>query len=1018
MNSSLAIPEGLRQQFDQLERRLWRFDTIVALCGCACALLLSYALIFVSDRLWDTPQWLRVIFTGGGVVAFFAFILGYGRRWIWGSRTFPALATLVQKRYRRLGDRLLGIVELADEKRRPANFSPALCQAAIGQVASEAAKVDFRQAVGTKRPRQYFLASLAAIALAAAFCIIAPQAGWNALWRWAMPTFHIARYTFVSLENLPDHLVVAHGEPFEIEVGVAAHSFLRPTEMTAQFEKQALLTAPVRHGSAVFSIAGQTQPGALTFRAGDIKRSIRIEPEFRPEIKQLTARIEMPAYLEYPKLEEKIDRGSLIFLKGSRVSFSGETTRALDRASIGAQPLRIDGATFFTQPMLPEGASQLSFTWKDKLGLASAAPAIIRLQEKEDAEPQVECRGLAGAIAILEEEVVHIDIAAADDYGICNVGVRWLTTPGHGKQLASAPVEHTLAFGRAQDRNLTTRYDFSPALLHIPADTNVTFCATVTDHFPQRAESLSEVHQIYVLSREAHARLIQEQLEKIMEQLEELTRRQEALLEGGKNVRAQTPQKLADSSSEKKLAEQAAEQKETAEQLRQLAQKTAETMREAMRNQNISQSTLQEWAQHAAAMQSLSQQEMPAAAQSLDSAKSDANDRAPKLDQAVAQESEILKKLHEMQKGADKSLEKLMTQNLAMRLRKIAGQEKGIVDDFQKILPETIGMKPEQLLQRPFATTFDLVRSIEIVAEPKETVERMTDLHAALREDSRELQMEIGRLFERTKLERFGDVANEMDKAKTDEGLEKLGQLIQKNVTVRAMQGAAEWSKRFNQWADRLSEKDDSKSGSGEGEGEPDMKAMLALMRLRQSEAALRDRTGALEQQKESNPRYDMEAEGTALAQTGVKTGVDQLQADPTFPVPPETLAPIGQAMGDASALLIKPETGAPTVAAETDAIDLLDEIIMSESQKSGKNSKAMAGLMRMMGMGKTPGGNTAGGDTDRPNIVVPGTRASSRPDTHRVVQASGITGAPVPAEFREAIENYQRAIEQEGSKP
>ena len=406
MNGSLAIPEGLRKQFDKLEKRLWRFDAIVAACGAVCSLLLSYALIFISDRLWDTPPFFRVIFTGAGVVAFGFFLYGYGRRWVWGDRSFPALATLVQRRYRRLGDRLLGIVELADEHRRPANFSPALCKAAIDQVANEASKVDFQQAVGTKRPRRYFFGLMAAGLLAAIFWILAPQAGWNALMRWLKPATDMERYTFVSLDNLPDHLVVAHGEPFDLAVGLSAHSLLHPSEVTAQFEKQDPTSAPVKSGVALLHLAGQTESIMLTLSAGDVSRQIRIDPEYRPELKLLAAHIDLPAYLKYPAYDQKIEGGQLIYLKGSNIAFKGQATRPLKEAALTVADkqtqLQIEGDTFSTAPAQVQAIGQWTFTWKDSFGLDAVAPMKIRLQEKADEPPQVDCRGLAGTIAILE----------------------------------------------------------------------------------------------------------------------------------------------------------------------------------------------------------------------------------------------------------------------------------------------------------------------------------------------------------------------------------------------------------------------------------------------------------------------------------------------------------------------------------------------------------------------------------------------------------------------------------------
>ena len=69
------------------------------------------------------------------------------------------------------------------------------------------------------------------------------------------------------------------------------------------------------------------------------------------------------------------------------------------------------------------------------------------------------------------------------------------------------------------------------------------------------------------------------------------------------------------------------------------------------------------------------------------------------------------------------------------------------------------------------------------------------------------------------------------------------------------------------------------------------------------------------------------------------------------------------------------------------------------------------------------PGGNSGkgyfgGGDTDRQNEHIPGTRVGNVSDERHVLQASGNAGAPLPSEFRDAIESYQRAIEQEPTGP
>lgn len=1007
MKHELSIPEGLRKQFEQLEQRLWRFDTIVCACGAIGSLVLSYGLIFISDRLWDTPALLRLIFTLAGIASCGAFLYGYGSRWVWGTRSFPVMARLVQRRYRRLGDRLLGIVELANEDKRPANFSPALVKAAIEQVANEASKVDFDQAVETKRPRRYAFALIAAVAVAAVFFLVAPQAGWNALMRWFRPGAE--RYTFVNLENLPDHLVVPQGEPFDLAVGLSAHSLLHPSTVKAQFERQEPTSAPVKSGVAVLHLAGQTQPVMLSLSAGDITRRIRIDPEFRPELKQLSAHVDLPTYLQYPAYDQKVEGGSFTYLKGSTVAFNGEATRALKQARLDIEKkltsLKVNGSNFSTGSTILDGNAQWAFTWKDQLGLDAPAEMKLHIQQKDDAPPAVDCRGMAGTIAILQDETVHVDVASEDDYGIQTVGVRWQIA-AKGAENASTPEERKIAEAGPQDKTCKGQFDFSPKLLHIPEDTAVAFCATATDRFPGRLAALSSVHQIYVLSRESHARLIQDELEKLNAELEELTRKQESLLEAAKTTRQQDPSKLSNDDTGKKLDDQQNEQKETADQLEKLAEKTAETMKEAGKNPDISPKTLQQWAKNAEMMNSLAQNNMPNAAQTLANAQATPNDRAPKLDQATAQEQEILKQMQQMQNDSEKSMEKLMMENLALRLRKIATSEKSIADNFQKMLPDIIGARADQL-----------------GAEAKQALADMAKLQDTSQKESTKVQGEITRMFERTKLDRYGDVSAAMEDSSTDESLGKLIKVVQDNVSVQAIQSTTAWGQQFEYWAQRIEDKDDSKQDDqngqgGQGNGQMDP-ALMALLKLRQQQDMIRERTQALERQKKFDETYDADAKATSKEQEEARANSQQLQDDPQFPVPADQIGQVTKAMREAKELLDKPETGEATVGDQTDAINLLDQIIQDMAKKSGKS---MSSLMAMMGA--KPGSSNSGtgyfggGSTDRANVRVQGSRNGEASEQRHVMQASGSEGAPLPAEYRDAIENYQRAVGQEKATP
>jgi hypothetical protein len=992
----IALPASLTRQFDSLKRRLWRIDALAALTGGVGSLLLSFALQFVSDRFWDTPALLRVLFAVCGWGGFAVFAIGYGNRWIWKRRSIRELAVIVQKRYRRLGDRLLGIVELADPGARPSNYSVELCHAAIAQVAGEASSFDFGQAAVQRQSRRQLIAFGALALLVLAVAIVAPDAGRNALMRWFWPTAKIDRYTFVTIDSLPHYLVVAKGEPFDIAVGVARNSFWRPQTARSHFGGQPETIAPIHDGIATFHLPGQTEDCWLWLSVGDVTRAIKIRPVVRTDLRQLRARLTLPAYLQYPDQEKAIDSGGFTFLPGTSAVFTGEAMRDLASATLaGDKPtaLAIDGVRFTTAPLLLELERDVTFTWRDTLGLAGPGPTNVHVTPVEDQPPQVELRGLEAAIGILPEETVSIDLASTDDYGVKRLSLAWQTAPASPMESPGPLHQIKIADGQPQAKTLGGHYDFNPALLDIPAGTTVVVRGLAVDYFPDRKPSSSAMYRIHVLDRDAHAQLIHDQFEKLMNQLEELTRRQSALLQSGKAVRSQNPQQLANDDSSQKLAGQSSEQKQTASELKDLAKQIAKTLAEAMRNPEISPDTLKTWAAHAEEMSKLASSSMPQAAQSLDSAKSDAANRSQNLDQALAQEQQILDAMRQMGAQASKDLDTLTARTLASRLRREAGLERDLSTDFQQMLPDTIGLKPDQL-------TSDARQKLNMMSVSQTE---------ATREEDR-IEGEISRLYDRTSLGRYGDVAHEMTDYKTQDGLLALGKLVDKNIGVQSIGTAQYWGEQFDRWAAHLEQSDNSQSQKPGGQpGQPDaaqMQALMALSQLRQRQDQLREQTAVIDEEKGTSQDYSSEAQDAAQQQGELRDHVQALEQDPTFPIPPEKLAPVGKAMSDAAGLLAKPETGQPTNDAQTDAINLLDAAIAQQAQKTGQGASA---LMAMMGMG----GNTSGGTTNKPNVSIPGTREGPAPDARSVNQAGGVDNSELPGEFRDAIESYHRAIEQ-----
>ena len=125
---SSELPAALRTQFARLERKLWWVDSIISLSGVALGLFLSYMVFFVADLATEMPMAVRLLLFGTAAASTAYFAWYWLSHWVINKRGSHTLANLVQKRYRKLGDRLLGIVELANPKTAPAYASEGAAQ--------------------------------------------------------------------------------------------------------------------------------------------------------------------------------------------------------------------------------------------------------------------------------------------------------------------------------------------------------------------------------------------------------------------------------------------------------------------------------------------------------------------------------------------------------------------------------------------------------------------------------------------------------------------------------------------------------------------------------------------------------------------------------------------------------------------------------------------------------------------------------------------------------------------------
>src|SRR4051794_5843366 len=235
-HNDLRIPSSLALKLGEFRRRVWAIKLVEAIAMATISVLVAFLTVFALDRLFDTPAWLRALVDIGAAIGCCA-VPWFLHHWVWQFRRLDQLARLLSRKMPGIGDQLLGIIELS-ENRREQNRSRALCQAAIEQVSDDAQHRDFREATPDSRLRTSLACAVTLMFIVALLAELVPAAASNAFARLSRPWGDTPRYTFASLQPLPSQLVVAHGEPFHVTAKLATDSAWKPATATARLASQ------------------------------------------------------------------------------------------------------------------------------------------------------------------------------------------------------------------------------------------------------------------------------------------------------------------------------------------------------------------------------------------------------------------------------------------------------------------------------------------------------------------------------------------------------------------------------------------------------------------------------------------------------------------------------------------------------------------------------------------------------------------------------------------------------------
>ena len=1115
------LPPILETKLADFRRRVWTVKLAEGVFAALFGLVFSYLLVFALDRVMETPASLRLAMLLAGSAT-----LGLGlplkwHRWVWRQRRLEDAARLLRRTFPRLGDQLLGIVELARQDHAAAGRSERLVQAAMAQAADAVKDKDFTHAVPHARHRQWAWAAVGVAAVAAtAFATVNPAAR-NALARWLLPLGRTPRYTFATVERLPARLVVPYAEPFSLPVRLTSYTVWAPAQGSGRIGGQPWVSAPLVGGAYTLPFTPQKQDAPLAVWLGDVRQTVRVEPRPRPELEELTTRLRLPAYLQYRTEPSLVVRGgSVSVLRGAQAAFEAKASRPLAAAELDGRTQPVAGDRIVTGYAPVSGDADRRFTWRDTDGLTPREPLVLKVRATEDEAPRIVARRESLEQVVLDSEVVTFEVNATDDFGVKQVGLGWVETQTGPDGKTPLQGEKIVAVGAPEQKELNAKATFCATREGV-APQALEIRAWADDYLPGRAHARSASFVLQVLNKTDHALWLTQQFGKWLAVAKETYEREQGLHETNKELRALTPAELDRPENRRKVAQQASAENGNAAKLDSLNQSGRSLVEQATRNDEFDAKRLESWATMLKSLQDIAAHRMPSVADLLKqtanapggklaaaggggapnpnpapsgqptpppgeppnmapppaknglsvsqgaSLPPGAPQAAPPVDPAATPRP-AAPSIADREAGFSKPPEakpadpnaapkppgggKLRLPNTTLgavaddkkkpddpppppaspaqqKMENAVQEQRDLLAEFAKVsdqLSEILGSLEASTFVKRFkaASRQQLQVANHIGTETLDafgvdhgTVPAAPPIAKQAKDQSevvRVIESDLDAYAQRKQDAHFKHVLDEMHKTEIVHALGGDGEKVTANLTGEGFIGSEYWADTLDRWAEEMVAASQCKSCSScSGDSLPP-EIVLKVMQALRDEMNLRDETREMETAKAglAAEKYTADAKGLAGKQDEIGQHTASAAADiralpegeEKFAKELRLLAAVTGVMGEAHDLLDTPETGPKTIAAESEAIELL--------LQSKRQSPHGGG-----GGGSSPGhGGTASAPSNASLADLGSGEDAGKTIAMRPVgQATGRAGKEFPDEFKSGLDAYFNLLEGQG---
>lgn len=614
--NDLTLPPNVRAKLAAYRRRVRTIKLIEAVGAALFGLCLSYLLVFALDRVIETTSFQRAVILVTGSLGLAVWLPWMCHKWIWRSRRWEQVARILKTRHPRLGDYLLGVIELVNDRHADGR-SEALCRAALQQADRETSTKDFSQDIPNPRHRRWMLTAAIPLVVAGVALALVPAAGTNAFWRWLTPWRTIDRYTFARIEPLPQKLVIPVAEPAALAARLQHDSLWNPSVGSAWLGSQRI-ESEQQNGEFAFQLPPIKEKSQLAVNIGDVRQQVTLDPQPRPELVGLSATVELPAYLQRSKpVHRDVRGGGLSVAEGSQVKLTAQASRDLAYATMDGEPLGVHGPVLETVPTSITENRTISLEWRDALGLTAKTPLLLKIRAADDEPPTILCRDLDQQIVIMDQDLLSFQIDASDDYGVKTLGLEWKVTPSAGSESEAAQGEKIIYAGNPEAELISAvAATFSPQREKIAPQT-LQLRIFAEDYRPDRPRVYSPVYTVFVLSEDEHAIWLTRRLDEWFKQSLETYELEQQLFKRNVELRNLSPEELDRPETRRKIEAQAAAENAQSRRLNALTDRGEALTREAARNGQFGVDHLEKLAEMIHKLRDISDNRMPSVANLL-----------------------------------------------------------------------------------------------------------------------------------------------------------------------------------------------------------------------------------------------------------------------------------------------------------------------------------------------------------------------------------------------------------------